>query len=44
MLWLRIKEFVVNYDMVLFMSFVAFGWVFLYTFFILLSVFLFAIK
>jgi hypothetical protein len=44
MFWPKIKEFIANYDTVLFMSFISFGWVVLYTFFILLSVFFFAIK
>jgi hypothetical protein len=44
MFWPKIKEFIINYDTVLFLFFITFGWVVLYTFFILISVLFFSIK
>ena len=42
-LWMKLKEFVVTYDMVLFFVLITFGWVILYTFFILLSMLFFSL-
>jgi hypothetical protein len=43
MFWLKVKEFIVAYDMVLFMLLITFGWVILYTFFILISMIFFSL-
>ncbi len=44
MFWLKVKEFIISYDSVLFMLLIGFGWVVLYTFFILLSMLLMSLK
>ncbi len=43
MFWLKVKEFFVTYDMVLFMLLITVGWVILYTFFILISMLFFSL-
>jgi len=44
MFWLKIKSFFVDYDVALFFGIVTFGWVILYTFFILLSMLFFSVS